>query len=112
MNDAPTPYLLVLSTCPDRPTASTIAQALVSARLAACVNIVEGLTSVYAWQGSIQNDTECLLLAKTRRDRFESLRDELVRLHPYELPEVVAVAIDAGLPGYLSWIDTCVEPTA
>jgi periplasmic divalent cation tolerance protein len=109
MNSAALPYLLAFSTCPDRSTARRIAGALVEARLAACVNVVEGVTSVYEWKEALQEDAECLLLIKTRAERFEALREMLVRLHPYELPELVAVPLAAGLPGYLEWIDTCVK---
>lgn len=99
----------MLCTCPDRATADTIAGELVRERLAACVNVIEGITSVYAWEGRINSDPECLLLMKTRRECFERLRDRVVGRHPYELPEVVAVALDAGLAGYLAWIDRCVD---
>ena len=90
--------------------AEDIAGVLVRARLAACVNVVQGLTSVYEWEGSIHKDAEALLIIKTRSDRFEALRDEIVRRHPYELPEVLAVAVDAGLQPYLHWIDECLNP--
>jgi periplasmic divalent cation tolerance protein len=109
MSDDHSPYLLVLSTCPDRESARRIAKALVEARMAACVNLVENLTSVYEWEGQVQEDAEFLLLIKTRRDRFETLRDEVLRLHPYELPELIAVAVDTGLPAYLSWIDRSLD---
>lgn len=100
---------LAFVTCPDRETAERIAGDLVSARLAACVNILEGLTSVYAWEGRIEKDAEYLLLIKSRRELFSKIQDAVVRLHPYELPEVVWVAMGAGLPGYLQWIDDSVD---
>lgn len=105
------PYLLVFSTCPDRDTARRIAAALVRARVAACVNIVDGVTSLYQWQGQLHEDAECVLLIKTRREHFAALQAQVLALHPYELPELVAVPLDAGLPGYLKWIDDTVLPT-
>lgn len=109
MDDVEAPYLLALCTCPDRAGAESIADALVRARLAACVNVLEGLTSFYAWEGRVHRDTESLLVIKTRGDRFDDLKNEILRLHPYELPEVVAVALHAGLDPYLRWIDECLK---
>jgi len=95
--------LLVLVTCPpDR--ADGIAQALVERRLAACVNVVPQLRSVYRWQGSVQRDDEALLLAKTAADCFEALKQSVLELHPYELPEVIALPIGPGHAPYLDWI--------
>ncbi len=99
--------LLTVSTCPDRATADTIADALVSERLAACVNILPGAVSVYEWQGQIERDGELVLLIKTTMARFEALRDRIVALHPYELPEVIAVPVSNGLSGYLEWVAQC-----
>lgn len=98
--------LLVLCTCPDAESAGRIARALVEERLAACVNRVPGLTSVYRWQGAIQEDDEVLLLIKTRRERFEALRARLVALHPYDVPEVIALDIATGHAPYLEWLRT------
>jgi periplasmic divalent cation tolerance protein len=95
-------HLLVLSTCPDNATAERLATMLVEQRLAACVNVLPGLTSVYRWQGEIQRDSEVLLLAKSRADRYP---------HPYELPEVVAVSLEQGLEGYLAWLDRALGDT-
>ena len=109
MSEQATAYRLVLVTCPDAGSAERIASELVSGRLAACVNILPGITSVYAWQGRLEKDAELLLLIKTRAELFGKIRDAVVRLHPYELPEVVAVALDDGLRGYLEWIDESVD---
>ena len=98
--------LLVYCTCPDHDTALRIAQALVDQQLAACVNVVPGLTSVYRWQGQRETAQEVLLLIKTRQAVYPQLEAALLALHPYELPEIIAVPIEAGLPAYLSWIET------
>ncbi|HJU08652.1 MAG TPA: divalent-cation tolerance protein CutA [Rhodanobacteraceae bacterium] len=100
MSDA----LLLLSTCPDSETAAKISRALVEGRLAACVNRVPGLTSVYRWCGEIHEDGEVLLLIKSTRDRLESLRTRLIELHPYEVPELIALEITAGHVPYLDWL--------
>lgn len=99
-----TTFLLIMSTCPDAETAVRIAHALVEERLAACVNRLPGVASTYRWQGEILDDAEVLLLIKTTRERFEALRARLVELHPYDVPEVVALDIADGHPPYLNWI--------
>lgn len=98
------PALLCLCTCPDEASATRIARALVEERLAACVSLVPGVRSVYRWQGRVEEAGETLLLAKTTGARLDTLRERLLALHPYELPELVVVEIDAGLPAYLRWI--------
>lgn len=100
MSDA----LLVLCTCPDADSAASVARALVSERLAACVSRIPGLTSVYEWQGHIEEDTETLLLIKTTSERFAALRERVIALHPYAVPELIAVDIRDGLPAYLEWL--------
>jgi periplasmic divalent cation tolerance protein len=97
---------IVLCTVPDRDTAEQIATALVTEQLAACVTIAPGLTSVYRWKNRIEKDAEYLLIIKTRSAVFATLKDSIRRLHPYELPEVIAVPITDGLPEYLDWIST------
>jgi periplasmic divalent cation tolerance protein len=104
--------LLVLCTVPDEALADTIARALVEERLAACVNRIPGVVSTYRWQGAVQADAELLLLVKTTATRFEAVRDRIVALHRYELPEVVAVTIDSGLDRYLGWIASETTPAA
>ncbi|MGY0505626.1 divalent-cation tolerance protein CutA [Luteimonas sp. e5] len=96
--------LVCLNTCPGRDSAERIADALVEERLAACVNIVPGLRSTYRWQGRIERDEECLLIIKTRSACLAALRTRLVALHPYELPELIAVKAADGLPAYLDWV--------
>ena len=95
--------LLCLSSCPDTATAHRIADALVDARLAACVSVLPGVHSTYRWQGSVERAEEVLLLIKTTRDALPALQARLPGLHPYELPELLAVEA-AGLPAYLDWI--------
>lgn len=96
--------LLCFSTCPDTETAAKIARLLVEEWLAACVNSLPGVLSTYRWQGEIHEDAEVLLLIKTTRERFDALRDRLVELHPYEVPELVALEIAEGTPAYLDWL--------
>jgi periplasmic divalent cation tolerance protein len=98
--------LVILCTCPDAESAGRIARALVEERLAACVNRIPGLTSVYRWQDEIHEEGEILLLIKTRRERFEALRARLVALHPYDVPEVIALDITSGHAPYLEWLET------
>src|SRR5512132_1454474 len=81
-----------------------LARTLVEERLAACGNVVSGLRSIYRWDGKVQDDSEALLLLKTTRGRFEALRDRVLALHPYEVPEVIALPIEAGSARYLAWI--------
>ena len=85
--------------------AERIARALVERRLAACVNVVPGVVSVYRWKGEVCRDEELLLVIKTRAERLPALREALVALHPYELPELVALPIESGHPPYLAWLD-------
>ncbi len=100
---------MVYSTCPDEAVAGQIAETLVERQLAACVNIIPKIRSIYRWKGNIERDWEVLLLIKTTEGRFQALRDTLVELHPYELPEIVAVSVETGLPDYLRWIDSALE---
>ena len=96
--------LLVLCTVPDREVGQRLARELVEARLAACVNIVPGIHSTYRWQGAVESGQEALVLIKTTSDRFVELRDWIRAWHSYELPEVIAVDVAAGLPAYLDWV--------
>ena len=100
---------IVLCTVPDEATAQQIAAALVAEKLAACVNIVPGITSVYRWKGAIETATELLLIIKTTVAVYTQLQGRIRTLHPYELPEVIAVSLDQGLPEYLAWIKTTLE---
>ena len=107
----PVAQQIVLCTVPDRESAERIATALVTERLAACVNIVPGITSIYRWKNRIEKDAELLLIIKTHSAVFDTLQDSIRKLHPYELPEVIAVPITDGLPEYLDWISTALAKT-
>jgi periplasmic divalent cation tolerance protein len=99
--------LLVLTTLPDEESARSVASALVARRLAACVNILPAGTSLYEWQGEIHQDPEHVLLIKAPEAGYARLQDALRELHPYELPEIIAVPMTQGLPGYIQWIKDC-----
>ncbi|MDT0634983.1 divalent-cation tolerance protein CutA [Spectribacter hydrogenoxidans] len=105
-----TAVYVVYVTCPAPAVASEISRTLVDEHLAACVNVVPGLQSVYHWQGQVEVDEELLLLIKTTADRFESLKARVLTLHPDELPEILAVRAADGLDGYLRWVKETTEP--
>ena len=96
--------LICFCTCPDADSAERIAAALVAERLAACVNLLPGLRSVYRWQGKVEAAAEVLLLVKTSAEAYPALQERLRQLHPYELPELLAVEAASGLPEYLQWL--------
>ena len=95
---------VVLLTAPDAEVAERIARALVEERLAACVNLVSGVRSIYRWQGALEDDTEILLVAKTAAARCEALAARVEALHPYELPEIVVLPVQGGSERYLGWV--------
>jgi periplasmic divalent cation tolerance protein len=95
---------IVLSTAGSEEEARKIAHELVERRLAACVNIVPQIESVYRWQGKVESSREWLLLIKTTAEQFEKVRDAIRELHSYDLPECIAVAIENGSPEYLRWL--------
>ncbi|NSL56888.1 divalent-cation tolerance protein CutA [Uliginosibacterium aquaticum] len=99
-----TDALLILCNVPDAACAQTIAQALVERRLAACVNILAPCQSVYCWQGKVETASEVPLLIKSTAARYAELESALRTLHPYEVPEIIALPIAAGLPAYLAWL--------
>jgi len=98
-------HAVVLSTVGSESEASRLAHALVERGLAACVNVVPGVRSVYRWEGRIHDEAEWLLVIKTRRERFEELRRAIRELHSYEQPEIVMLEIADGDSGYLRWLD-------
>ncbi|MGH8159870.1 MAG: divalent-cation tolerance protein CutA [Rhodanobacter sp.] len=105
----PDAVLLCYCSCPDSTCAQTIAEALVSERLAACVNRLPGISSTYRWQGSVTTDSEELLLIKTTAGCFDALKTRLLALHPYELPELIAVPVERGHSAYLDWVRQTVD---
>ena len=98
------PILLVMTNMPDLPAAQAMASALVHARLAACVNILPGVQSVYRWQGAVEQATEITLLIKTTQRRYPQLQQAIVAAHPYDVPEVIAWPLANGHPPYLHWV--------
>jgi periplasmic divalent cation tolerance protein len=96
--------LLVLTNLPDRAAAEKLADALIQKRVAACVNILAPCRSVYRWKGAVQHDEEHPVLIKTTRESYAALEAAIREAHPYELPEIVAVPIEHGLPAYLDWV--------
>ncbi|MGH8670130.1 MAG: divalent-cation tolerance protein CutA [Burkholderiales bacterium] len=96
--------LLVLTNLPDRASAERLADLLLEQRLAACVNILAPCRSVYRWKGAVQHDEEHPMLIKTSAERYPALEQALRQGHPYELPEIIAVPIERGLPAYLEWV--------
>ena len=97
-------YCIVLTNLPDRKAAVALARTLVERRLAACANVLPGCASVYWWQGALESADEVPVLLKTRRSLYPQVEQAIRALHPYELPEIVALPIEAGLDGYLDWI--------
>ena len=96
--------LLVITNLPDRAAAEKLAEALIHKRLAACVNILAPCRSIYRWKGAVQHDEEHPVLIKTTGERYAALEAAIREMHPYELPEIVAVPIERGLPAYLDWV--------
>lgn len=101
-------YVIVLCTCADASVALNLARRLVDTRLAACVNILPGVTSVYAWEDKVESSAEHLLVIKTEAELFFGVQEFIKQNHSYELPEVIAVPILHGLPDYLKWISAWV----
>lgn len=98
-------YQLVITTCPDDELAKSLATALVGEGLAACVNILPSVRSIYRWQGRIESAEERLLIIKSRVEDYPAVERRITALHSYELPEVIAVPIVNGLPAYLAWLE-------
>jgi periplasmic divalent cation tolerance protein len=97
--------IVVLSTCANEADADKLARALVEKHLAACVSVSPGLRSYYRWKGSLEISNEVLLVIKTTEERFPALRAELEKIHPYEVPEILALPVVEGATPYLDWID-------
>lgn len=109
MQPPPSKYQIVLCTCPDRGCAERIANALLRQKLAACVSVLPGVVSWFWWNGKVDSADEHLLVVKTRADAFQKIQETVGKLHPYELPEVLAVPIADALAAYLRWVDESME---
>ena len=105
------PYIVCLVTIDDPAKAANIARILVEKHLAACVNIIPEIQSIYSWKGQICAEKEVLMIIKTRSTLFNELQAAVKGLHPYEVPEIIAVDIEPGLPEYLQWINDSTVPT-
>ncbi|MBT2969076.1 MAG: divalent-cation tolerance protein CutA [gamma proteobacterium symbiont of Ctena orbiculata] len=105
----PTPLLLILCTAPNRESALKLANSLVERDLAACVNLVSPVTSVYRWQGELEQSEEIQLLIKTTEKKYRDVEAALRAQHPYELPEIIAVPVEQGLDDYLDWVERCTK---
>lgn len=99
-----TDYIVVFITVPKEEEAVNIAKILVDTKRAACVNMLKNIRSVYRWEGKIEDDTEFLMIAKTRKELFESLKEKVKELHSYSVPEIIALPIVAGSEDYLAWL--------
>jgi periplasmic divalent cation tolerance protein len=104
--------LVVLVTTPNVEEASRIADALVGGRLAACVNILSGIESVYRWEGRVARDSETLMVIKTTDERYADLEEQIKALHSYTTPEVIAIRVERGAEAYLKWLGESVAPQA
>ena len=102
--------IVVLVTVPTPEAGGRIARALVEERLAACVNLVPGLASTFRWEGAVQTEAEALLIVKTQRPLFEALASRIRSLHPYTVPEIIALPLMAGHQPYLDWVRDSVSP--
>jgi periplasmic divalent cation tolerance protein len=100
------PTLLVLTNCPDEESANAIALALVEERLAACVSILPRVQSIYRWQGAVESATEVPLFIKSTATNYPALEAAIRDRHPYKVPEIIALAVERGLPAYLDWVTT------
>lgn len=102
-------HKLVLTTCPDLPTAHLIAEGLIEQRLAACVNILPAMVSIYRWEDKVEQSQECQLFIKTVESKWTELESYIQTTHPYDVPELIAVDITAGTEKYLQWLSTEVK---
>jgi len=101
--------IVIFITAPNEDEAARIARSLVEARLAACANIVRNIRSIYTWQGKIQDDSEVLMIVKTRKGLFSAVSGKVKELHSYDVPEIIALPIMDGSPDYLNWLKESTE---
>jgi periplasmic divalent cation tolerance protein len=104
------PTVILLVTTPSADSAAAIARTLVEEGLAACGNVVPGIRSIYRWEGKVQEDAEALLVIKTERRHVPELKLRLLELHPYQIPELLVLPVEDGLPAYLEWLAASVRP--
>lgn len=104
-----TEILILVCTCPDAATARRLAGGLLERKLAACVNILPEIRSMYRWQGELHDDGETLMVVKTTRQAYAEVERWLLQHHPYDVPEVLAVQVPAGSPAYLEWVQKEIE---
>ncbi len=102
-------HVVVFITAPDENTAADIARVLVGNGLAACVNIVRNIRSIYKWQGKMEDESEVLMIVKTSRDKFSALEAKVRKMHPYDVPEIVSVPITQGSDPYIEWLSNAVS---
>jgi periplasmic divalent cation tolerance protein len=110
MADSADTYLVVLCTTPDAQVGAELGRGLVEQKLAACVNIIPSVRSIYSWQGEVKDDGEAQLLIKTRRARFAAVAQWIRQHHPYTEPEIIALPIAEGSASYLAWIEQQTQP--
>ncbi len=103
------PFQLVICSCPSEENAVSIAENVVAQRLAACVNVMPSVYSVYQWQDNVESAKENLILIKTSKDKYPALEKVIKSLHPYEVPEIIALNISSGLPEYLQWLENSIK---
>lgn len=99
-----TEFLIISSSCPDLDTAKNIARSLVNTKLAACVHIAQAITSVYVWQGEVCEEQEIPLQIKCLACNYQAIQELIIKLHPYDVPELIATPLTQGLPAYFDWI--------
>lgn len=102
--------LIVMTNCPDAEVADRLARTLVEQKLAACVNRLPAVDSIYRWQGTVERAVEVPLMIKSTRERLPEIQEAIRALHPYEVPEIVAIPVVAGLPSYLRWVVDETQP--
>jgi len=105
----PTPYMIIFCTVPDSTTAKKIARILVEEKLAACCNILADLNSIFSWENKIHDEAELLLIIKSRKELFPALVRQIKKLHPYSVPEIIAIPIMNGNREYLKWMEENVK---
>ena len=99
-------HIVIFCNAPNRIEAKLIARELVEQKLVACVNLVDKVESIYAWQGAVHNETECMMVMKTKKNMFDKVNEIIQSLHSYDVPEVISLVIDKGDRKYIDWLDT------